>query len=446
MRIILLSGGSGKRLWPLSNNSRSKQFLKVLKDPNGDAESMVQRVYRQIREICPEASITIATNAAQIDSIRSQLGSAVDVVVEPERRNTYPAIVLASAYLYHSKNCSPDEPVIIMPVDPYAERGYFETLSRMERAVNEDAADIVLMGIDPTYPSEKYGYIVPDKSTSDGYTKVSRFVEKPDLETAQRLIDEGALWNAGVFALKLGYIIDKLQPDIKDRPLEDIRAHYGDMKKNSFDYEVVEKVGSIAMVPYKGMWKDLGTWNTMSEEIDTDIGMVVRGRGTENTQVINELDIPAVVMGAKDMVVAISPDGILVTGKEESSYIKPYIDELEQRPMYEERRWGTYKVIDFITYSDGQKSLTKHLRLMAGKKLSYQSHEKRDEIWTIVDGTGILLLDGHTRNVKRGDVAYITAGMKHALCAVTDLHLIEVQIGQELTEEDITRYAMDWQA
>lgn len=444
MNIILLSGGSGKRLWPLSNNSRSKQFLKVLKDSDGRAESMVQRVYRQIQDSCPGAHVTVATSVSQLDSIRSQLDEKVDVVTEPERRNTFPAIVLAAAYLYHKKKCSPDEPVIIMPVDPYTGQGYFETLSKMERAVRDGAADIVLMGIDPTYPSEKYGYIVPDGQTAGGYTKVARFVEKPDLPSAKRLIDEGARWNGGVFAVRLGYIVETLQLGIADRSFESIRAHYSDLAKNSFDYEVVEKAQSIAMIPYKGMWKDLGTWNTLSEEIGSDIGVVVRGKNTENTQIINELDIPVVALGVKDMVIATSPDGILVTGKEESSYIKPYVDDLDQRPMYEERRWGTYKVIDYITYSDGRKSLTKHMQLVAGKKLSYQSHEKRDEIWTIVDGNGVLLLDGHTRNVKRGDVAYITAGMKHALCAVTDLHMIEVQIGQELTEEDITRYAMDW--
>lgn len=444
MNIVLLSGGSGKRLWPLSNNARSKQFLKLLTDDDGKKESMVQRVFRQIRRMDTNVHITIATGDAQIDSIRSQLGNEVNVVTEPERRDTFPAIMLAASYLYYEKKCGLDEPVVIMPVDPYTEQGYFETIKRMEQAVKDNAADIVLMGITPTYPSEKYGYILPKGTICGAYAAVERFIEKPKLSEASELLSKGALWNGGVFALRLGYLIRKIEAEYGPISFQALRERYHDFKKTSFDYEVVEKADSVAVVPFQGLWKDMGTWNTLSEEIDADTGGVIRGEGTENTQIINELNIPVVALGAKNMVIAASPDGILVSGKNESSYMKPYVDILEQRPMFEERRWGSYKVIDYITYSDGRKSLTKHLEIEAGKKLSYQSHEKRDEIWTIVEGTGILLLDGHTRNVKRGDVAYITAGMKHALSAVTDLHMIEVQIGLELEEEDIIHYAMDW--
>lgn len=444
MNIVLLSGGSGKRLWPLSNNARSKQFLKVLTAEDGQKESMVQRVFRQIQQMDADVQVTITTSTAQMDPIRGQLGNEVDIVTEPERRDTYPAIMLAASYLYCEKRCGLDEPIVIMPVDPYTEQGYFETIKEMERAVRDGAADIVLMGINPTYPSEKYGYILPREPVHGIYAAVERFIEKPKLSEASELLAKGALWNGGVFALRLGYLIDRLEAEVGPISFQALRERYGDLKKISFDYEVVEKADSIAVVPFHGMWKDMGTWNTLAEEIDEDTGSVIRGEGTGNTRIINELNIPVVVLGARNMVIAASPDGILVTGKNESSYMKPYVDMLEQRPMFEERRWGSYRVIDYITYQDGRKSLTKHLEIEAGKKISYQSHEKRDEIWTIVDGTGVLLLDGHTRNVKRGDVAYITAGMKHALCAVTDLHMIEVQIGMELEEEDIIHYAMDW--
>lgn len=444
MNIVLLSGGSGKRLWPLSNNARSKQFLKVLTDENGNKESMVQRVFRQIRRMDADVHVTITTSISQLDPIQSQLGNEVDVVTEPERRDTFPAIMLAAAYLHYEKKYGLDEPVIIMPVDPYTEQGYFETIKKMEQAVKENVADIVLMGINPTYPSEKYGYILPRKTLCGMHITVERFIEKPKLSEARELLSKGALWNGGVFALRLGYLISRIEAEYGSTSFHALRERYHDLKKISFDYEVVEKADSIAVIPFRGMWKDMGTWNTLSEEIDADTGITVRGEGTENTQIINELNIPVVALGAKNMVIAASHDGILVTGKNESSYMKPYVDMLEQRPMFEERRWGSYRVIDYVTYSDGRKSLTKHLEIEAGKKLSYQSHKKRDEIWTIVEGTGIMLLDGHTRNVKRGDVAYITAGMKHALCAVTDLHMIEVQIGMELDEEDIVHYAMDW--
>lgn len=403
----------------------------------------MQRVYRQLLESGIDARVVIATSASQVDSICGQLGNAVEIVTEPERRDTFPAIALATAYLYYERGCARDEPVVVMPVDPYTENGYFQTIIRMEQAVRENAADIVLMGIEPTYASEKYGYILPSVKCA-GYHKVDRFVEKPDFQRATQLIEQDALWNGGVFAFRIGYLIDKLAEQGAPDSYQEMYRRYGQLKKTSFDYEVVERADSVAVVLFDGLWKDMGTWNTLSEEIYEDVGQVVRGEGTEGTQIINELDIPLVALGVKDMVIAASPDGILVTGKNESSYMKPYVDKISRRPMYEERRWGYYKVLDYNTYENGSRSLTKHLFVGAGKKLSYQSHSCRDEIWTVIEGSGILLLDGHTRNVKRGDVAYITAGMKHALGAVTDLHLIEVQIGNELTEADIVRYAMDW--
>lgn len=175
----------------------------------------------------------------------------------------------------------------------------------------------------------------------------------------------------------------------------------------------------------------------MTEEMEEEcIGLVTMGEDTVHTNVINELAIPIVVLGAKDMIVAASPDGILVADKQKSSYLKSYVNGINERPMFEERRWGNYKVLDYIQYEDGTKSLTKHLTIKAGESISYQRHHVRDEIWTIVDGTGDLLIDGHIRNVRRGDVAYITKGQKHAMEAHEgcDLHFIEVQIGTELAE------------
>lgn len=442
MNIILLSGGSGKRLWPLSNEIRSKQFLKLLKKSDGETESMVQRVYRQIKQADIDANIVVATGKTQEDSIRSQLGYAVDMVLEPERRDTFPAIALASLYLALEKKMQPDEVILVLPVDLYADLEYFATLVKMEQMVKDDVSNIVLMGIKPTYPTEKYGYIVPKL---DGVF-VEHFQEKPPKEQAQKLINEGAMWNGGVFAFKLGYLMGIVKKHIELSSYKDGESQYNAFPKISFDYEVVENESSIAMIEYCGPWKDLGTWNTLTEVMDnTTVGKVILADTCENTHVINELDIPVVVLGAKNMAVVASPDGILVSDKEQSSYLKPYVDTIELRPMYEERRWGEYKVLDFVAYGDGTLSLTKHMCIRAGEKISYQTHKIRDEIWTIVDGTGNLLIDGHVRNVRRGDVAYIVKGQKHAIKAITDLHFVEVQIGIELTEEDIERFEWEWE-
>lgn len=443
MNIILLSGGSGKRLWPLSNEARSKQFLRLLPGEK-ENESMIQRVYRQIRESGIEAPLVVATSESQLDSIQSQLGNDVEVVTEPERRDTFPAIALTCAFLWYEKKCSRDEVVVVLPVDPYAELSYFETLRRMAEAIEAGTADIVLMGIHPTYPSEKYGYIIPEAGQVSEPKRVMRFTEKPDMETAQKLIKEGAVWNGGVFAFKLGYLIDIIHSYIQADSFADLKTHYAEFKKTSFDYEVVEKANSIAMVSYSGLWKDLGTWNTLADEIGSDQGYTVKGEGTRETRIINELDIPVLALGTENLVIAASPDGILVTSKAASSYMKPYVERFDSRPMYEEHSWGTYKVLDYTTYGDDIKSLTKHLFVKAGECIGYQAHQNRDEIWTIVDGIGVVLLDGHTRNMRRGDVAYITAGMKHAIKACEDLHIVEVQVGKELSEDDSEQYEYNW--
>ena len=461
MQIILLSGGSGRRLWPLSNEARSKQFLPLLERPDGalddgtatrngtqssTMESMVQRVVRQIRESKLDAAITFATNASQRDIIVNQLGEEIDMVLEPERRDTFPAIALAASYLSLSKGCKDDEVVIIMPCDPYTEAGYFETIRKMAQCVEADVADLVLMGIKPTYPSAKYGYVVPASGNDDDdFQRVSRFTEKPDEATAEKLLAQGAYWNGGVFAFRLGYMMNIVGKYINTRDFATLRSRYSEFPRISFDYEVAEKAESVAVVPFEGEWKDLGTWNTLTDELRQHaIGNAHLGPKNVNTHVINELSTPIFVDGLKDAVVAASPDGILVCAKSETENIKKYVDGLTDRPMYEERRWGTYRVIDSTTYTDGYKSLTKSITLRSGKNISYQIHAHRDEVWTFVDGEGLLLLDDRLIPVSRGYVANIKRGQKHAVKALTDLTFIEVQSGEELIEEDITRLKMEW--
>ena len=211
MNIVLLSGGSGKRLWPLSNDIRSKQFIKFFKNetkPNSDDyESMVQRIFRQIQSIDSNSNVTIATSKNQVSSIRNQLGDEVKISVEPCRRDTFPAIVLSAAFLHYKQNIDLDEAVVFCPVDPYVDEDYFIAVQKLWELANSDISNIVLLGINPTYPSEKYGYIIPD--SKEDISKVVEFKEKPDKKTAQMYIDKGGLWNGGIFAFKLKYILEK---------------------------------------------------------------------------------------------------------------------------------------------------------------------------------------------------------------------------------------------
>lgn len=445
MQLVLLSGGSGKRLWPLSNNARSKQFLPLLEKEDGTMESMVQRVVRQAKEANLTDNITLATNASQIDIITNQLGDQVSVVTEPERRDTFPAIALAASYLSLKKGCADDEIVVIMPCDPYTEAGYFQTIGKMVGCVEANVADLVLMGITPTYPSAKYGYVVPEGVCKENHYKVQRFTEKPTVEVAEKLLEQNAFWNGGVFAFRLGYMMQIVRKYIISDSFEDTRSRYTEFPKISFDYEVAEKAESVAVVPYTGEWKDLGTWNTLTDELHQNIiGNAIQGPKCHNVHIINELSYPIFVDGFDDAVVAACPDGIMFCAKKETENIKKYIERFEHRPMYEERRWGTYRVIDDTEYPDGNHSLTKSITLKPGKNISYQIHHHRSEVWTFVEGEGLFALDGEVKKVKTGDAVIIPAEHWHSLKAISELTFIEVQNGNPLIEEDIVRAEWDW--
>ena len=305
MNIILLSGGSGKRLWPLSNDIRSKQFIKIFKTNDG-YESMVQRVYRQITEVDRGASVTIATSKTQVSAIHNQLGDAVGVCVEPCRRDTFPAIALATAYLHDVKGVGMDEPVVVCPVDPYVNNDYFEALQQLSALAEKGGANLSLMGIEPTYPSEKYGYIIPE--SADAVSPVRTFKEKPDAKTAEQYIAQGALWNGGVFAYRLGYVLDRAHELIDFTDHQDLFNKYETLKKISFDYAVVEHEPRIQVMRFAGQWKDMGTWNTLTEAMEEPkIGKAILNDACENVHVLNELDVPVLCMGLKDVVVSASP-------------------------------------------------------------------------------------------------------------------------------------------
>jgi len=450
MKLVLLSGGSGKRLWPLSNETRSKQFLKVLKSPSGKPESMVQRVWRQLGYADLQRDAYISTGNSQIEMLQAQLGNDVPIIVEPERRDTFPAIALAATYLYSVAGVGLGETIAVLPVDPYVDDDFFTRLLSLEKLLHHTGAKIGLIGIEPDAPSSKFGYIVPkpsaDSEEKRSYVQVSHFVEKPRTLLAEDLIRQGSLWNSGAFAFRLDYIIQLLI----DRGLP---VHYEQMLKSyemlpriSFDYEVLEKETDIIAITYAGCWQDLGTWNALAEHMPEPVsGKAIVSEDCKSVHIINELDIPIALVGMRDMIVAASPDGILVSSKEASPGIKDVVQYLGQRPMYEERRWGWYKVLDFSVTPEGRQTLTKRLCIHAGKHLSYQLHEKRDEVWTIISGAGEVILNERLMPVKTGDVLHIPAGTRHSVRAKQPLEIIEVQTGSLLVEEDITRLIMDWE-
>lgn len=436
MNIILLSGGSGKRLWPLSNNVRSKQFIKLFKNDKGEYESMLQRVCRQIRTTNGDARITIATGKSQVSLIRNQLDQ-VAICVEPCRRDTFPAILLAATYLYHELGVSKEECVVVCPVDPYVEDSYYSEFERLEQLVMSGNTNLTLMGITPSYPSNKYGYIIPDSSGK--VSMVKEFWEKPDVETAKEYLRRGALWNAGVFAFKLGYLLEKAHNMVEFTDYASLYKNYETLTKTSFDYAVVEKEPSIQVMRYEGSWKDVGTWNMIAEVLGIDIkGDVMMDETCVDTQIINELPVPIIAMGCKNIVIAAGNDGILVSDKERSDYIKPYVEKINREIMFTEKSWGTYSVIN--AQPD---SMTIKLFLYAGRRMSYHSHAYRKEVWIIVSGTGKAIIDGVKKQIQTGDVLTINIGSKHTIKAESELDIIEIQIGERIFIADKKKYPVN---
>lgn len=436
MNIILLSGGSGKRLWPLSNDIRSKQFIKIFKTHNG-YESMVQRIYKQIKRADPNGSIIIATSRSQVSSIHNQLGEDVGISVEPCRRDTFPAIALATAYLHDIKRINRDEAVVVCPVDPYVDDSYFECVKGLYEAAKRGENKLVLMGIQPTYPSEKYGYIRSTQKADGnwGFT----FTEKPTEEKAQEYISAGALWNGGVFAYKLSYVLDKAKELLGSDDYNTLYTEYETLKKISFDYAVVEQETSIEVLRYSGTWTDIGSWNTLTEAMSENIiGDAMADETCINTHIINELDVPILAMGVHDLIISASPDGILVSDKDRSGYLKKYVESNEREAMFAEKSWGSFKVIDAE-----EDSLTIKVVIKPNDYMNYHSHDNRDEVWVVVSGTGRTIVDGMEQHISSGDVITMKAGCRHTVIAETELKLVEVQIGKEITVHDKHKYPLE---
>jgi mannose-1-phosphate guanylyltransferase len=414
----------------LSNDIRSKQFIKIFKDGDGNYESMVQRVYRQIKKVDDNSTVTIATSKTQVSAIHNQLGENVGISVEPCRRDTFPAIALATAYLADVMGISKEESVVVCPVDPYVQEDYFEALKALALHAQKGEANLVLMGIEPTYPSEKYGYIIPENA--DNVSRVSTFKEKPTIEIAREYIRQGALWNGGVFAYKLGYVLDKAHELIDFKDYDDLFAKYDTLTKISFDYAVVEKESKIQVMRFGGQWKDLGTWNTLTEAMEEDVvGKGIMNDNCKGVHILNEMDVPVLAMGLQDVVICASPEGILVSDKEQSSYIKPFVDKFEQQIMFAEKSWGSYKVIDVEN-----EALTIKVTLNPGHGMNYHSHKNRDEVWVVLSGSGKTVVDGVEKPVKAGDMVTMKAQTKHTVYAETELKLIEVQIGEAINVSD----------
>jgi len=451
MKLVLLSGGSGKRLWPLSNDARSKQFLKVMPGgEDGKRLSMLQRVWKQVAEAGLQPDAYVCASEHQVESIVHHVGM-VNVIVEPMRRDTFPAIALASLYFDQLlEDSTTDETIVVAPVDHYVGPDYFEAVRQLPEVLAASSADVALLGVQPTWPSSQFGYIQvqpqvalrKDAAVSgSGVREVQRFVEKPDEDRATELIGDGALWNCGVFCFRLSFIREFLEQRGYPTNYADFLSEFGSLPKLSFDKEVLERTARIVVQPFSGMWKDLGTWTALVDELDTDtIGRAAQS-DCKGTFVLNSLDIPVIIKGIQDAIVVASPDGVLVAHRDAASDIKDEVNEHSIAPMCEEREWGSVHVMERTLSDCGEETVVNSVRVYAGAGMSVHRHTDREETWIVTEGHGFLQLGDRVQTISRGDVVRIAQHVWHSLSAQTELRMIEIQRGSRVVAEDIERLA-----
>ncbi|MFC4102568.1 sugar phosphate nucleotidyltransferase [Paenibacillus xanthanilyticus] len=460
---MLLSGGSGKRLWPLSNEIRSKLFLKLLPGEDGQAESMMQRVCRQLAAAGLLERAVIVTHRSQTEITRGHAGADIPIIEEPLKRGTYAAIALACSYLSAKMNAAPDETILVLPVDLFVEPSFFRVLSQLPEALRQADADIGLIGTPPSHPSSQYGYMVPKRRSASGrrgrtvpassgagstdalsWIGIERFTEKPEPPAAAKLMKQGALWNCGVFAFRLEHMLERMRGEGLPTAPGEWADKYAGLPEASFDEKVVERSARRIALVYEGPWQDLGSWETFARQMEARrIGPGHVGENSPNTHLVNELDRPIYVVGVPDAIVAASPDGILVASKSDANLVKSLLGEEARMPMYEEKRWGVCRTLDYVETAQGG-VLTRRVELHPGGRTSYHSHAGKEEVWTVLSGQGRYILEDRIHAVGPGDVMRFPPGARHGVQADTALLCVQVEIGQVRDDTDIVRLSTTW--
>ncbi|WP_028551439.1 sugar phosphate nucleotidyltransferase [Paenibacillus sp. UNC451MF] len=433
MKLVLLSGGSGIRLWPLSNEQRPKQFIKLFNEPHQtEPVSMLQKVWSQLESRHLHRDAIIGAAVSQREHIREQLGRHVDLVLEPTKRDTFPAILLSVAYLYTHRGISHDETVIVLPVDGQVEDSFYDALIKLPEVLESSGANIALMGVKPTMPSEKYGYMLPEAGSLGGQTvAVRRFYEKPSASDAAKYIELGALWNCGVFCFKAGFLLDILKRMKLPDTYEELLLAYSELESRSFDYAVVEREQRITALVYEGPWKDLGTWSSLTEEISEALtGNGLISNSCSRVHIINELDAPVVVLGLTDVIVAASREGILITHKGEDGQLKDALSQLRKTARESETdSVSQSRDIDQCVLEDGIVVTTRRICLKVGmemKRLKPADEYKQTVTWTIVSGSSRIIKNDEPFTLPTGGTIILNHRDTAVLQAMETVYVIEI--------------------
>ena len=453
---LILAGGSGSRLWPLSRELYPKQLLNIQ-----DSESLLQATFERLRECMPASNIISMTGVKHVSNVRYQLSALCDnplILSEPIGRNTAPAIALASKFIIEKFN--EDPVVIVVPSDHRITNidKFVSTVKNGEKIA--EMGYIVTFGIKPSYPETGYGYInITDKHVESGF-KVNKFVEKPNEELAKKYLAEGNyFWNSGIFMFKASVLLEELakcSPEIYSKlsnfdfseSNEIPFVEFEKMPSISIDYAVMEKSDKIALLKLESDWNDLGSWQSIYDVSKKDEnGNVIVGHvldeGSKNSLIYSSSKLVATI-GLEDAVIVETEDAILACKKDKTQDVKKIFETLKKqndnthlshKTVY--RPWGYYTVL-----AEGKGFLTKMIQVNPGQKLSVQSHNHRSEHWVVLEGMAKVLLEGKEHILSPGHSIDIDVKEIHSLQNPYKdvLKIIEVQKGDLLIEEDIIRY------
>ena len=457
---VVMCGGAGTRLWPVSRESMPKQFVPLV-----DERSTFQQVLGRIADAELFERPIIITNSDFRFIVAEQLRECdieADIVLEPMRRDSAMAVAVA-ATLARERN--PEAVVLILAADHVVRNVEAFKSACREAAIAAADGLIVTFGINPTFPATHYGYIRPGSKVNGGAAlAVEAFVEKPDAETAGDYVAENYLWNSGNFAFRADIMLEEIahyEPEIAAaaklavegmaRDLDFLRLPaepFGQAPKKSIDYAVMERTDRAAVVPVDLGWSDVGSWSAvwdvMSHDADgnASTGSVVF-HDSRNSLVRSEDAILTAVVGLEDIIVVATPDAVLVTSRDKAEQVKGLVEQLkaQNRPQADQhlriyRPWGYYQGIDL-----GSRYQVKRIVVKPNAKLSLQKHFHRAEHWVVVRGTAEIAVGSEVRTVHENELAYIPIGSVHRLAnpGKIPLELIEVQVGSYLGEDDIVR-------